>query len=413
MSVGDYNDSMNSSLDICVIGGGAVGKACALALAQAGHDVALLSAAAPASLAEQHWDLRVFALNHTAQALLSALKVWDAMDDARITPVNAMTIYGDDAGLGGRLGFDAFGARVATLAWIVEDSNLNKALDSALQFATGVKRITSSATRLQINDDHASVTLDNGDSLNCSLIIGADGANSWVRGQADINIDYRSYHQNAVIANFECEQPHLGTATQWFLGTEGIVALLPLAGNRVSLVWSAPEPVARELLTETPKALCERIELLPGMTLGHLSMLPPARPLTLPLRLIRTHTPVANRIALVGDAAHVIHPMAGHGMNLGFGDIDALVTALAQRDNAADCGDTRTLARYARLRMEEVLLMQLATDNLHRLFSTDIAPFRHLRNAGMGLLDKLPFLKRRLMAHAVGRSGFLTSGESS
>ncbi len=100
-------------------------------------------------------------------------------------------------------------------------------------------------------------------------------------------------------------------------------------------------------------------------------------------------------------------------MNLGFGDIDALVTALAQRDNAADCGDARTLARYARLRKEEVLLMHLATDGLHRLFSTDIAPVRHLRNAGMSLLDKLPFLKRRLMAHAVGRSASLTPGESS
>ncbi len=404
---------MNSSCNICVIGGGAVGKASALALAQAGHEVVLLSPDAPSSPAPEHWDLRVYALNHAAHALLSSLKVWDAMEAARIAPVDVMAIHGDDAGLGGHIGFDAFSARVGALAWIVEDSNLNRALDSALRFATGVKRIASSATRLQMNGDHALVTLENGDTLTCSLIVGADGANSWVRGQADINLDYRSYHQNAVVANFECELPHHGTASQWFLAADGIVALLPLPGNRVSLVWSAPEALANKLLAESPEELCERLGQLPGMTLGGLTMLAPAKPRAFPLRLIRTHTPVANRIALVGDAAHVVHPMAGHGMNLGFGDIDALVKALAQRDNAADCGDARTLARYARLRKEEVLLMQLATDGLHRLFSTDIAPVRHLRNAGMGLLDKLPFLKRRLMAHAVGRSASLASGESS
>jgi ubiquinone biosynthesis UbiH/UbiF/VisC/COQ6 family hydroxylase len=405
---------MNSSCNICVIGAGAVGKASALALAQAGHEVVLLSPDAPASgalAAPEHWDQRVYALNHTTHALLSSLKVWDAMDAARIAPVDAMAIHGDDAGLGGHVGFDAFGARVGALAWIVEDSNLNQALDSALRFAPGVKRIASSASRLQIDGEKAEVILDNGNTLTCSLVVGADGANSWVRGQADINIDYRSYNQTAVVANFECEQPHHGAASQWFLGPDGIVALLPLPGNRVSLVWSAPEPLANKLLAEPPQVLCDRLEQLPGMSLGRLTMLPPAKPRAIPLRLIRTYTPIANRIALVGDAAHVVHPMAGHGMNLGFGDIDALVAALSQRDNAADCGDARTLGRYARLRKEEVLLMQLATDGLHRLFSTDIAPVRHLRNAGMGLLDKLPFLKRRLMSHAFGRAASLPTGD--
>ncbi len=407
-----YNGRMKFTYEICVIGGGAVGKAGALALAQAGHEVALLAPAEPKSTTPDHWDVRVYALNHSAQSLLSSLKVWDAMDQARIAPIDAMAIHGDDAGLGGHLGFDAYGARVGSLAWIVEDSNLNQALDSALRFAPNVKRITSSASALRIDADEATVTLDTGDAISCSLIVGADGAHSWVRGQADINIDYRSYNQNAVVANFECERPHHGTASQWFLGSEGIVALLPLPGNRVSLVWSAPESLADQLLREPPQALCERLAQLPGLSLGQLTMLPPAQPRAFPLRLIRAQSPIANRIALVGDAAHAVHPLAGHGMNLGFGDIDALVAALARRDHHADCGDARTLGRYARLRKEEVLLMQLATDGLHRLFSTDLPPVRHLRNVGMGLVDKLPFLKRRLMSHAFGRAASLPTGES-
>ncbi len=403
---------MNLTCDICVIGGGAVGKASALALAQAGHQVVLLSPDGSTLPGSDQWDLRVYALNHGSHALLSSLKVWDAMDASRISPVDAMAIHGDDAGLGGHLGFDAYGARVGGLAWIVEDSNLSRALDSALQFASGVKRITSAASALQVGADQAAVTLANGDTLNCTLVVGADGANSWVRGQADINIDYRSYNQNAVVANFECELPHHGTASQWFLGGDGIVALLPLPGNRVSLVWSAPEALAEQLLREPPQALCDRLAQLQGISLGALTMLPPAKPRALPLRLIRAHSPIAHRIALVGDAAHVVHPLAGHGMNLGFGDIDALVAAIAQRDHADDCGDARTLGRYARLRKEEVLLMQLATDGLHRLFSTDLPPVRHLRNVGMGLVDKLPFLKRRLMSHAFGQAASLPTGES-
>ncbi len=403
---------MKFTCEICVIGGGAVGKAGALALAQAGHEVAMLAPAESRAATPDHWDVRVYALNHSAQSLLSSLKVWDAMNQARIAPVDAMAIHGDDASLGGHLDFDAYGARVGSLAWIVEDSNLNQALDSALRFAPNVKRITSSASALQIDADQATVTLDTGDAISCSLIVGADGAHSWVRSQADINIDYRSYNQNAVVANFECERPHHGTASQWFLGSEGIVALLPLPGNRVSLVWSAPESLADKLLREPPQALCERLAQLPGLSLGQLTMLPPAQPRAFPLRLIRAQSPIANRIALVGDAAHVVHPLAGHGMNLGFGDIDALVAALARRDHPADCGDARTLGRYARLRKEEVLLMQLATDGLHRLFSTNLPPVRHLRNVGMGLVDKLPFLKRRLMSHAFGRAASLPTGES-
>ncbi len=406
---------MTISCDICVIGSGAVGKAGALALARAGLQVALVAPVLPVQDAtpSTDWDLRVYALNHVARTLLSSLKVWDAMDVTRIAAVDAMAIHGDAAENAAGLGFDAYGARVEALAWIVEDSNLNGALDAALRFASGVRRIQGSAVQMHCDAGRATVTLDSGEQIACSLLVGADGAHSWVRTQADIGLDYRSYGQRAVVANFACERPHHGVASQWFLGADGIVALLPLPGERISLVWSAPEPLAATLLREKPEQLCERLQQLPGQTLGALSMLPPAAPRAFPLRLIRSTSLVAHRVALIGDAAHVVHPLAGQGMNLGFADIDALLAALGRREQAGDCGDARTLSRYVRSRKEEVLLMQVATDGLQRLFSSDLEPVKVIRNLGMAAVDKLPFLKRRLMAHAFGRSLSSPTGDKS
>lgn len=404
---------MNLSCDICVIGGGAVGKAGALALARSGVQVMLVTPAlSPASTAPlADWDLRVFALNHVAHTLLSTLKVWEAMDAARIAAVDAMAVHGDGDGSAGHLGFDAYGARVDALAWIVEDQNLNRALDSALRFASGLKVVQGSAVSLRVDPDRAQVNLDSGDCIECSLVAGADGADSWVRAQADIDIDYRAYGQRGVVANFDCEHPHHGVASQWFLGEAGIVALLPLPGNRVSLVWSAPDHLAEVLLREPAQQLCERLRELPGQTLGAFTMLSPATAKAFPLRLIRAHSMVAPRVALIGDAAHAVHPLAGHGMNLGFGDVDGLLAALDRRDRKEDCGDARTLSRYARSRKEEVLLMQVATDGLQRLFSSDLGPLKLIRNIGMTAVDKLPFLKRQLMAHAFGRSQHSPTGE--
>jgi 2-polyprenyl-6-methoxyphenol hydroxylase-like FAD-dependent oxidoreductase len=162
--------------------------------------------------------------------------------------------------------------------------------------------------------------------------------------------------------------------------------------------------LANTLLGESAEQLAQRLVSLPGQTLGQLHMLPPDSPKSFPLRLIRSHSMIADRVALVGDAAHVVHPLAGQGMNLGFADIQSLLDAIAMRDQPSDCGDARTLGRYARARKEEVLLMQFATDGLQRLFASELPPVKLLRNAGMGLVNKLPFLKRRLMTHALGPS---------
>ena len=399
---------MNLQSDVCIIGNGAIGKAAALGFAQAGLSVTLLSppSDAPVAISTQSsgWDPRVYALNQVAHTLLSSVRVWDALDPTRIAPVDAMVVKGDGGQSAGSLDFNAYGARVGALAWIVEDSNLNQALDAALKFSSNVSVVKGTAMQLTSGINSAMVQLDNGETLVASLVVGADGGQSWVRGQCEIGIDYRPYGQRAIVTNFNCEKPHHGVAHQWFTAGEGIVALLPLPGQRVSLVWSAPDALAETLLRESLMQLAQRVSALCGQELGQLEPIQPEALKAFPLALIRPHAITAPRVALVGDAAHVLHPLAGQGMNLGFADVAALLTTVAERGLQRDCGDTRLLGRYARARKEDILLMQLATDGLERLFAVDFEPLRIARNLGLNLLNKLPVIKRRLISHALGKS---------
>jgi 2-octaprenylphenol hydroxylase len=394
--------------DVCIVGGGAVGKAAALGFSQAGLRVTLLGSATNTTqivgnLEKTDWDVRVFALNHVAHELLGELKVWDALDHARVAPVCAMHVVDAAEKANGELGFDAYGAYVNELAWIVEDRNLNQALDTALRFASNVTQVSGEAAQLAANDAEATITLASGDQLCTSLVVGADGAQSWVRGQCDIGLDYCSYHQQGVVTNFACEKAHLGIAHQWFVGEQGIIALLPLPDNMVSLVWSAPDLLAAQLLRESLDELAERLAPYCAAVLGKLTPLQPALIKAFPLRLIRPHSMVAARVALIGDAAHVVHPLAGHGMNLGFGDVTSLLSIVAQREAHRDCGDARVLSRYRRARLEEVGLMLATTDGLSRIFSSDMPAVRLVRNLGMNLLNQMPAFKRKLISHAMGK----------
>ena len=386
---------------IGVIGNGAVGKATALGFAQAGYQVVLLApnqvSAQTRSMAND-WDARIFALNHTAKNLLTKLKVWDAMDLQRIAPIEAMHVFDAD---GAALSMDAYSAHQNELAWIVEDQNLNQALDAALRFAQNIEVVVGKAEKMSADFDE--LTLDNGTTLQAELWVGADGAQSWVRSQAQIGLDYRSYGQRGVVANFSCAKPHHGIAHQWFVGDDGIIALLPLPDQQVSLVWSAPNALADTLLSESVDQLAQRLAHYSDAVLGQLTPLSPFRAQAFPLNFIAPHAIVGPRLALVGDAAHVVHPLAGHGMNLGFGDVVALLKIVTEREQWRSCADARVLARYARERKEDVLMMQLATDGLARLFASSFTPVQMARKLGMSLVDKLPFLKKQFMQQAMGK----------
>lgn len=393
--------------DICIVGDGAIGKTAALALAQAGLQVTLLAprtaGEAARSVDQTGWDVRVYAVNQVARELLSSVRVWDALDAGRIAVVDGMHVTGDDGQHPGELMFDAYSAHVDALAWIVEDRHLNAALDAALKFSPNVRMAHGRALSLQTDTDHMRLQLQDGGVINAQLVVGADGGQSWVRGQCDIGLDYRAYGQRAIVANFACEKAHQGVAYQWFTGAEGIVALLPLPGQQVSLVWSAPDALAESLLQQSATQLAQHLAKYAGHALGALTPLQPEQLRDFPLSLVRPHAVTAPRVALIGDAGHVIHPLAGHGMNLGFADIAALVKAIRDREPQRDCGDARVLSRYARARKEDVLLMQLATDGLARLFDSGLTPLRMMRNVGLNLVNRMPVLKRRLMAHALGR----------
>ena len=391
--------------DVCVIGNGVIGKTAALGLSQAGYKVCLLSPLRdPSPLpteAVQAWDTRVYAVNAVARKLLESVKIWDALDTSRIAQIDGMVINGDGSAAG-QITFDAYGAHRSALAWIIEDHHLNAILDVALRFAPNVQRMHGSGVKMRADAQGAQIELSNADSISAALIVGADGANSWVRAQAEIDVDYRPYEQSAIVANFACSTPHQGIARQWFDTQQGVIALLPLPGDRLSLVWSAPDALADTLVNESATALAQRLSGLPGQPFGTLTPLQPEMVRAIPLTLLRAHRTVAQRAVLVGDAAHVIHPLAGQGMNLGFADIAALLNTAASPEFRRDCGDARALASYARARKEKVLLMQLGTDGLQRLFSSSFEPLRAVRNVGLDLLNKFPLIKRQLMSHAAG-----------
>lgn len=227
-------------------------------------------------------------------------------------------------------------------------------------------------------------------------MVGADGAASRIREWAGLTSTLTPYGQSGVVANFECERPHRGTAFQWFFDSD-ILAWLPLGGNRMSMVWSTRTAHADELLALDGVALADKVRAAGHDRLGDLRLLTPAA--AFPLRLIRVDAVVAPGVALIGDAAHGVHPLAGQGVNLGFGDAEILVDVLARRPARSYCGDVRVLQRYARERAEPVRRMQALTHGLHHLFADTRAGW--LRNAGMRIVDHLPPMKAALVREAM------------
>ncbi|POZ60492.1 UbiH/UbiF family hydroxylase [Chromobacterium alticapitis] len=372
-----------------IIGGGLVGASLALALAKQGKRVALLERQAPALEGlEQDWDARVYAVSPANRRFLESLGAWPDM--RRVGTIAAMDVRGD---AGGRIDFAARDAGAEALAWIAENRWLLAALWRRLRDSE-VELLSGGAQSLQTTPLEARLSLDDGRTLRAELVVGADGANSWVRGQAGLEAAVKSYGQSGVVANFACETAHGGVARQWFLGGD-ILAWLPMAGNRISMVWSTSDSQA--LLSLSPEELARRVAEVGGGLLGAFETITPAA--AFPLRLIRPEAVVAERVALVGDAAHTVHPLAGQGVNLGFQDAAQLAESLGA---APDCGDWMLLRSHQRRRREAVAAMQLGCDGLYQLFQARLPGLPWLRNAGLSLTGCLKPLKRQLARQAIG-----------
>lgn len=385
--------------DIAVVGSGLVGAA--FARAARGFSLALIGAEREAPSAAKPgsgFDTRVYAISPGNAAFLRELRVWQLLATERLTPVHSMQVYGDDGH--SLLEFDAYRSGVPELAWIVEGDALHEALGRALEARDQLERFTpAQCNALELSAQGARLRLYDGRALDARLVVGADGAGSFVRTCAGIEVQDAAYSQTAVVANFACERPHRNVAYQWFRGGP-VLALLPLPGQHVSMVWSVDDVQAQRLLGLDAEALGREVTEASKHVLGALSVVNTARGFA--LRRMAARRMVAPRVALIGDAAHVVHPLAGQGANLGFQDARELAGVLAGREPGRDPGDLRLLRRYERARAEPTLAMRAAVHGLHTLFGTRGEAVARVRNTGLALANGAPFLKTLLTRRAIG-----------
>ncbi len=381
--------------DVLIIGGGLVGASVAAALKSSGLSVALVEAHPP-SAATEGWDSRIYAISPGGAAFLTDCGAWQRLDMNRVQQVEQMRVFGDESA---ELDFSAYQLGAPELAFILENRLMLQALWDALGGQDNVTLFhPARCANLEWRPDFALLQLEDGRELKAKLIVGADGRDSWVRRQADIIEPPTLYQQHGVVANFRAEKPHRGTAFQWFQ-PDGILALLPLPQQMVSMVWSVSPERADALVQLPHEQLCAEVAAGARHTLGGLQVV--TSPAAFPLRLLNLPHLAKPRLALVGDAAHNVHPLAGQGVNLGFRDARQLVQVLLQRGPQQDCGDIHLLRRYERARKEDILSMQMTTDALKKLFTNDNPLLRTARNLGLNATNRITPLKKMLARHAL------------
>lgn len=403
------------AVDVVVVGAGIAGKACALGLAQMGLQTVQIAPdlgnAVPAPQGTQ-WGQRIYAFSPSTQKLLAHLQIWDAIDHSRLQAVRDMRIFGDRGQQHDQLHLSAFEAGTPQLAWIGESNLIEHTLDQASRFQNKLERINDVVRKLEVDADGTTLHLANGAGLRAKLVVAADGANSPIRTELGIAVSEESYSQSAVVANWICTHTHLETAYQWFLPEGDIIAMLPLPNKQVSMVWStSPENAAAVLKLDQESWSKKFASIANGAIVSQFGELTlNSTPVAFPLRKIRADRfigPTENpQAALIGDAAHVMHPLAGQGLNLGLRDVATLLNILSKRESFRQPNDRVLLRRYERQRQGDTSALLWVTDKLKKLFSGSSSTEKQLRNWGLSMVNRSHFIKRRLIERALGDIDF-------
>ena len=393
-----------------------VGLTCAALLTQLGVEVGrafsigIVETAPPIPVPSSvDIELRVSALSPASRTVLQFSGIWPTIVGTRISPYRRMCVWQADgaAGTARSISFDAAELGEPDLGHIVENGVIRRAAWERVNALHNVTLyLASPPAAMHEETDALVVILENGQRLRTRLLVGADGVRSWVRQALGVRIREREYGQRAIVAHVESERSHRETARQRFI-PGGPVALLPLDDGRSSVVWSCPNATATELMAVDKKIFDQRLTLATDQILGSLAATTALA--DFPLKFAHAERYTGRRYALIGDAAHRVHPLAGQGANLGLLDAAALAETLTaqQQSLAADPGDPLILRRYERWRKGDNLLTMGMLGLLHQLFGGAWVPAARLGGLGLGIVNRLAPVKRRLALHAIGRSGDL------
>ncbi len=398
---------MAQDTDVLIAGGGLNGTSLALALASCGLRTVLVDPGAAARRGADDFDGRSYALALTSQRLLRVLGVWDAIR-ATAQPILEIKVTDGRAGEGPSplmLEFDHAEIEEGPMGYMIEDRYLRKALLEALGQSGLVTEVQASVVEHRATEGGVVATLSDGREVSARMIVGSDGRFSPTAVRAGIRRQGWSYGQTALVCAIEHERPHNGVAHQFFM-PPGPLAILPLKGNRSSIVWTEREAAAARIQALDDAGYLEVLRPRFGDFLGEIG-LAGAR-WTYPLALSMTLSFVGPRVALLGDAAHAMHPIAGQGLNAGLKDVAALAEVLADaRRRGEDIGRPEVLARYQTWRRFDTTTLLMATDLFNRLFSNDNGFLRMARDLGMGAVNAMPGLRRTFIREAAGLSGDL------
>lgn len=390
------------NFDVIIVGGGMVGASLACALGDSRLKVAVVEGeATPLTWSRESYDIRVSAITRASQRYLEQLGAWTSMCAERVAPYGEMHVW--DATGTGSIHFDAADLGEPDLGHIIENRVITKALVQRARSFGNVRWLCPAVPRrLFLRSDCAQLQLDDGTELRAQLLVGADGGRSWVRQQAGIRVGTQHYEQSALVTIVRTEMHHQNTAWQRFLPT-GPLAFLPLTEGHSSIVWSTTEEQAGRLLELDDDAFKSELATAFEARLGAITELGPRA--VFPLQGRHAEHYVRPHLALIGDAAHTIHPLAGQGVNLGFADSAALAEVILEAHAANKAiGAFKTLRRYERNRRGDNQLMLDSMDAFKRLFSNDNAGLSTLRNLGLDLVDRAGPVKQFFAARAMGLS---------